>query len=83
MSLYETHKNELIKQLIEQMEGVGFCILKNVPGFDENELKKVIMAFHNDNNIGVQYSRASDPDDTMNMHKQVCTRMYILCIYYA
>lgn len=48
MSLYDTHKNELIKQLIEQMEGVGFCILKNVPGFDENELKKVVMAFHND-----------------------------------
>ena len=48
MSLYDTHKNELIKQLIEQMEGVGFCILKNVPGFDENELKKVVMAFHNE-----------------------------------
>jgi hypothetical protein len=48
MSLYDTHKNELIKQLIEQMEGVGFCILKNVLGFDENELKKVVMAFHNE-----------------------------------
>lgn len=48
MGLYETHKNELTKQLIEQMEGVGFCVLKNVPGFDEEDLKKTVLAFYND-----------------------------------
>ena len=30
------------------MEGVGFCILKNVPGFDEVDLKNTVMAFHNE-----------------------------------
>jgi len=30
------------------MEGVGFCVLKNVPGFDEDDLKKTILAFYND-----------------------------------
>lgn len=45
MGLYETHKNELTKQLIEQMEGVGFCVLKNVPGFDEEDLKKLSWLF--------------------------------------
>jgi hypothetical protein len=35
MSLYDSNKEELTKQLIEQMEGVGFCVLKNVPEFDE------------------------------------------------
>jgi hypothetical protein len=24
------------------MEGAGFCILKNVPGFDEDDLKNAI-----------------------------------------
>jgi len=48
MSLYESNKNELTKQLIDQMEGVGFCILKNVPGFDEDDLKNTVIAFHND-----------------------------------
>ena len=50
MSLYESNKKELTKHLIDQMEWVGFCILKNVPGFDEDDLKNTIMAFHNENN---------------------------------
>jgi hypothetical protein len=28
------------------MEGVGFCILKNVKGFDEDDLKNSVIAFH-------------------------------------
>lgn len=30
------------------MEGAGFCILKNVPGFDEDDLKNAIQAFYTD-----------------------------------
>ena len=48
MSLYDSNKEELTKQLIEQMEGVGFCVLKNVPGFDEEDLKKSVLSFYND-----------------------------------
>ena len=48
MSLYDSNKEELTKQLIEQMEGVGFCVLKNVPGFDEEDLKKTVLSFYND-----------------------------------
>ena len=29
------------------MEGTGFCILKNVPGFDEDDLKIAIHEFYN------------------------------------
>ena len=29
------------------MEGAGFCILKNVPGFDEDDLKMAIQEFYN------------------------------------
>jgi hypothetical protein len=55
MSLYDSNKEELTKQLIEQMEGVGFCVLKNVPGFDEEDLKKTVLSFYND--ISLQSKR--------------------------
>lgn len=28
------------------MEGAGFCILKNVPGFEEDDLKMAVQEFY-------------------------------------
>lgn len=37
---------ELSKQLLEQMKTVGFCVFRNVPGFDEPKLLEATKAFH-------------------------------------
>ena len=31
---------------MEQMSSVGFCLITNIPGFDEEELFKAVKAFH-------------------------------------
>ena len=31
-------KNVIVEQLMIQMQTVGFCLIKNVPGFDEDEI---------------------------------------------
>ena len=36
----------IAKQLTHQMSTVGFCLLTNVPGHDEDELLKHIKQFH-------------------------------------
>lgn len=42
------NKNEkqAVKQLMEQMSTVGFCLIENIPGFDEDDLLKAVVAFH-------------------------------------
>ena len=37
---------EIIPQLMEMMSGLGFLHLKNVEGFDEDELLQDVIDFH-------------------------------------
>ena len=43
----EKDDKKLTKQLMDQMTSVGFCFIKNVPGYNEQKLLKAIKAFHN------------------------------------
>ena len=39
-------QDKLVKELMNQMEGIGFCLVTNVPGHDEDGLLTAIKAFH-------------------------------------
>lgn len=41
-----TDKAQIVKQLMAQMSTVGFCLLTNVPGHNEDELLEAIKEFH-------------------------------------
>ena len=41
-------RKRLIKVLFNQMKTIGFVVLKNVPGYDQDELFKTANAFHNE-----------------------------------
>ena len=38
--------DELVEQLMFQMSNIGFCLLTNVPGHNEEEMLEAIKAFH-------------------------------------
>ena len=46
IDMNEKNDKVLVKQLMQQMSGVGFCLLTNVEGHDEETLLKAIKAFH-------------------------------------
>ena len=39
-------EKKAVKQVMEQMSTVGFCLIANIPGFDEDDLLKACVAFH-------------------------------------
>ena len=39
-------KSQIVKQLMVQMSNVGFCLLTNVPGHNEEKLLAAIKAYH-------------------------------------
>ena len=46
IDMCQTDKAVVAKQLMQQMQKVGFCLLTNVPGYDEEKLFSAIKAYH-------------------------------------
>ena len=46
IDVQNTGENQIIAQLMEQMSTIGFCLITNVEGFDEEKLLKPIKAFY-------------------------------------
>lgn len=46
IDMQKTDKAQIVKQLMNQMSTVGFCLVTNVPGYDESELLEAIKTFH-------------------------------------
>ena len=47
IDMSDTDKSQIVKQLMAQMSTVGFCLVTNVPGHNEEELLEAIKCFHN------------------------------------
>ena len=46
IDMSNTNEAELVKQLMKQMTTVGFCLITNVPGHNEESLMKAIKDYH-------------------------------------
>ena len=46
IDMSQTDKTTIVKQLMSQMSNVGFCLLTNVPNFNEEKLGAAIKAYH-------------------------------------
>jgi hypothetical protein len=42
----EAPESEIIPQIIEMFSTIGFLLIRNIPGHDEDELLKACKAFH-------------------------------------
>ena len=46
IDMSQTDKSQIVKQLRAQLSTIGFCLVTNVPGHNEEELLEAIKTFH-------------------------------------